>query len=77
MCSKEKNKRVVSLLMLFEVEGLAAFTEIPYLQIIRPLVWRDRRDGLSYQQIANRYNVTFAQARRIIESLLKDSKDSK
>jgi hypothetical protein len=71
---EKKKKAITSLLFLLDTEGFSIFEAIPYLQLIRPLVKLDRKEGKSYQQIANRYDISKGQARRILKSMSNSDK---
>lgn len=71
---QKTTKAATSLLMLLDTEGLCIFEDIPFLSLIRPLVRRDVRAGLSMSQVQIKYNITFSQARRIVESLRESNK---
>lgn len=40
---------------------------IPYLQLIKPLIIYDRKSGLSWKQIAIKYNISPMQARNLLK----------
>jgi hypothetical protein len=68
----EKHKKAVTaLLMLLDADGFQAFAEIPYLELIKPLIRRDHESGCSYQKLSIRYQITFAQARRLVKNVSK------
>lgn len=71
---EKKKKAITSLLCLLDTEGFSIFKKIPYMQLIRPLVYLERKEGRSYQQIANRYEIHPQQVRRMLKSMSKNDK---
>lgn len=71
---EKKKKAITSLLCLLDTEGFSIFADIPYIQLIRPLVRLDRKEGKSYQQIANRYKINPQQVRRMLKSMSQSDK---
>ncbi len=73
---QQKKKAVTSLLMLLDSEGFEAFEDIPYRELIKPLVRRDRAAGCSYAKIAIRYGITVGKTRRLLKSMPEAGKES-
>ena len=72
---QKKKKAITSLLMLLDSEGFECFNEIPYRELIKPLVWRDRAAGCSWKKISIRYEISTSCARRIVQSLSEGGKE--
>lgn len=73
--NQQKKKVVTSLLMLLDSEGFEAFSEIPYRELIKPLIRRDREAGCSYAKLSIRYGITVSKTRRLLKSMSKTDKE--
>jgi len=49
-------------------ECLRKFKQISYNQLIRPLVIKDREDGMSYGKLSMKYKVTYDTIRYILKN---------
>jgi hypothetical protein len=72
---QQTKKAITALLMLLDSEGFEAFAEIPYRELIKPLVRRDRLAGCSYAKISIRYGISVSKTRRILKSMSKADKE--